>query len=188
MTALSKTVAAATSSVVSPVVTPSSSTIQDLTPLSSGATSAVTTLPGSGVAQLISSSDHSNIQKLSKNIFGLHFDVTSANAYARLIFQFDPKKKGKSIDLSKKETIVFGIDSQNAKSVILEIEDSKGKRAAFKVRNVDVNRNYYKFLTALAAKEVDLKHIQKISFSVDPSSVGAGDEVGDLRVKIGGLN
>jgi len=176
MTAVSKTLAATTS------------VIQDLTPISSGAAPAVTTLPGSGVAQLISSSDHSNIQKLSKNLFGLHFDVASANAYARLVFQFDPKKKGKSIDLSKKEKIIFGIDSQKAKSVILEIEDSKGKRATFKVRNVDVNRNYYKFLTALAAKKVDLKHIQKISFSVDPSSVSAGDEVGDLRVKIGGLN
>ena len=121
-------------------------------------------------------------------MFGLHFDVATANAYARLVLQFDPKAKGKSIDLSKKEKIIFGIDSDKAKSVILEIEDVKGKRASFKVDNVDVSRNYYKFLTVLAAKDLDLKHIQQISLGVDPSSVDAGGETGDLHVEIGGLS
>jgi len=173
--------------VLTPQLTTLSSTIQDLVPMSTGMTSAVTILPGNGVAQVVGSSANSRMRRFAKNVFGLHFDVATANAYARLVFQFDPNTKGKSIDLSKKEKIVFEIDSDKAKSVIFEIEDTKGKRAAFKVDNVDVSKNYYKFLTSLAAKKVDLKHIQKISFTVDPSSVTAGDEVGDLRVQIGGL-
>ena len=153
-----------------------------------GTTPTVTTLPGSGVVQLASSSADSAVKQLSKKIFLLHFDVATANAYSRLVLQFDPQTKGKSIDLSRKSEILFGLDSDKAKSVIFQIEDTKGKRAAFKVLNVDVTRNYYKFLTSLAAKDVDLAHIQQISFGVDPSSVDAGSEVGDLRVKIGGLS
>ncbi|OQA57078.1 MAG: hypothetical protein BWY42_00702 [Candidatus Omnitrophica bacterium ADurb.Bin277] len=159
-----------------------------MTPAAGLSSSDVTTLPSGGTAEIQSSSPNSNLMKVSPGVYRLHFDVAGVNAYATFRIDFDPSNTGAGKDLSGFSEIVFGLDSSVADSVKIEIEDASGKKATVYASNVDVVRNYYKFLKSMAEERgVDMSHITSISVTVDGSSVASGDEVGDLRLEIGGL-
>ncbi|HOW59691.1 MAG TPA: hypothetical protein PLO78_08225, partial [Candidatus Omnitrophota bacterium] len=160
---------------------------QNLLPESGLGSADVTVLPGNGVGQLQATSPNSTLQRLAPNVFQMHFDVTDADAVAKLDLNFNPNNNGSSINLTAVPNLVFGIDSTKAKWVYLKIWDANGKTANYFVKNVDVARNYYQFLTALAAMDIDLTHVTHISFAVTSACVNPGDEIGDLRLEIGGL-
>jgi hypothetical protein len=147
----------------------------------------VTSLPNSPVGQLASSSPNSTLMRISASVFQLHFDLSAANSFAELSINFDPLNNGSSADLSGLSQIVFGLDSAQADRVKFEIEDASGNRATYYAQNVDVTRSYYKFLTSLVSSSVDLAHVKKIHFGVDTGSISSGNEIGDLRIEIGGL-
>jgi len=160
-----------------------------LMPASDVSAADVTVLPGNAVAQLESSSSKTSLGRLSSQVFQLRFDLKDPNAFTKLSLNFDPKGTGEVVDLSELSQLVFGLDSVQAKVAKIEIKDAKGKRATRYVRNVDVSRNYYKFLTAgLASEGVDVAQIVEINIGVDTSSVSVGNETGDLHVEIGGLS
>jgi hypothetical protein len=153
---------------------------------------AVTVLPANnasvnGVGQLASSSPSSTLQHTAgTNLFQLHFDLTTANAFAGIVLNFDPSHNGRSVDLSSIPALIFGINSAVADSVKIEIEDSHGN--TYSASNTDiVSSGYYKFLASLAAGRVDLSHVKSIKFGVDQYSVASGTS-GDLQLEIGGLS
>ena len=147
----------------------------------------VTTLPGSPAGQFASTSPNSTVQELSPNVYQLHFDVSAPGSFAEVFANYNPLNDGSSADLSSLSQIVFGLDSDKAGNVKIELEDASGKRATFYAQNVDVSRNYYKFLASSVAGSIDLAHVTALHVVVDGNSVAPGNEVGDLRIEIGGL-
>jgi hypothetical protein len=160
---------------------------QNLTPAAGIGTSDVTTLPGSGVAQLASSPVGATITK-TPPVYQVSFDLRTAGAFSELYANFDPSSNGSSINLTTMPNLIFGVDSTKATSLKLEVEDTSGKRATYYIRNVDVSRNYYKFLTSSLSGNVDATHIKALHFTAETGSVSTGNEVGTFRVEIGGLS
>jgi hypothetical protein len=158
---------------------------QSLMPDEDLGVSDVTDLPPTGVGY---NTPNSTVQPLLPKGIQFHFDLTGVNTYAATGIDYDPEDDGSSVDLSAFSEIVFGLDSAKAKMVKIEIEDASGKRAVYYAQNVDVSRNYYKFLSASAAGSVDLTHVRSVNIVVDKSCIDAGDEIGDLSVEIGGLS
>jgi hypothetical protein len=170
------------------IAEPQAATTQPtLMPVSGISAEDVTPLPEPVVAQLVTSSpDTTTLKLLSPQVFQMSFNLKEPNAFANLVLNFDPKGNGSTADLSKLSPLVFGLDSTKARVVKITIKDAKGKRATRYVRNVDVTRNYYKFLVReLDPAEVDVAKVVEINLGVDASSVNPGDEIGDIRFEIG---
>ncbi|MDD3295706.1 MAG: hypothetical protein PHG20_13620, partial [Geobacteraceae bacterium] len=142
----------------------------------------VTDLPSTGVGY---NTPNSTIQPLLPKGIQFHFNLTGVNSYAATGIDYDPEDDGSSVDLSAFSQIVFGLNSSQAKMAKIEIEDANGKRAVYYAQNVDVSRNYYKFLSASAAGSVDLTRVRSVSIVVDRSCVGAGYEIGDIFLELG---
>ncbi len=160
---------------------------ENLTPTAGLGSGDVTSLPGTGTAQVASSPTGSVITNPGANLYQVGFDLRTVGAFTEMYANFDPDNNGSSVDLSAVPQLVFGVSSDKATMLKLEIEDKSGKRATYYLKNVDVAKNYYKFLTASASGKVDLTHIKGIHFSAVAGSVSSGNEIGSFQVEIGGL-
>ena len=60
-----------------------------------------------------------------------------------------------------------------------------GDRAVYFIQNVGSNRPFYEFQVSLLPAAINLSSIQKINFVLDQSSVGAGDQVGNVLLELG---
>ncbi len=182
------------SGITSPVIALQSAVIpESLVPDLALGSSNVTSLPGNGTAQIISSSPDAKIQRVGKNVFQIGFDLRNATGFSEMYVNFDPDKKGNSIDLFNVPELVFGVNSDKAKTVKLSIKDKRGRKASYYLKNIDTNRNYYRYLTSLSSQSIDLGHVGGLSLSVggDPvlSVAGhSGSEAGSFQVEIGGLS
>jgi hypothetical protein len=160
---------------------------QNLLPDATLTSGDITLLPNTPPAQLTSSSPASTLQRISAAVTRLNYDVSQANSFAGISINFDPSNNGSVADLSGFNRIVFGLNSDKAKTVKIEIDDADGNRAILLAQNVDVTKNYYQFLTASLAGSVDITKIKRINFILDSSIIDPGQEVGILEMEIGGL-
>jgi hypothetical protein len=159
-----------------------------LTPAAGLGAADVTTLPSGGTVVIDTAENGSGLASRVGNVSNLHYDVTAPEARVTFRIDFDQNRTGASKDFSGFSGIVFGLDSAQVDSVKIEIEDASGMKMTAHVSNVDVSRNYYKFLKSLAAERgVDMSRVKAISLTVDGSSVSSGNEIGDLHLEIGGL-
>jgi len=159
-----------------------------LTPAAGLGAADVTTLPSGGTVVIDTAENGSGLASRVGNVSNLHYDVTAPGARVTFRIDFDQNRTGASKDFSGFSGIVFGLDSAQVDSVKIEIEDASGMKMTAHVSNVDVSRNYYKFLKSLAAERgVDMSRVKAISLTVDGSSVSSGNEIGDLHLEIGGL-
>ena len=144
----------------------------------------VTDLPGNGVAQGLGSGTISNP---SADLYTFNFDLTAPGSFGGISINFDPTSTGASADLSGLTSIIFGIDSDKANNLKFEIEDADGNSTLYFLNDVDVSKNYYEFLTSLAAGDVDLTRVTRINFLADGNSILPGDEIGQFSLELKGL-
>ncbi|MDD5670935.1 MAG: hypothetical protein PHN49_04780, partial [Candidatus Omnitrophica bacterium] len=159
---------------------------QNLQPNGSLGQGDVTVLSGNPPAQLASSSLDSTLERISSSLSRLNFDVRN-NGFAAMTVNFDPTGTTTGANLSGLSKLIFGVKSNKAKTVKVEIDDADGKRAVYYVTQVSSTQKYYELQMALAAQSVDLTKVKRINFVVDINSINPGDEVDSLELEIGGL-
>ncbi len=159
---------------------------QNLTPDANLGSGDVTELPGDPPAQLVSASGGSTLNRVSEDLSQLNFNLNT-DAFAGISINFDPNNNGSSADLSGLSSIIFGIGSDKADKIKIEIDDEAGNRAVYYVTDIDSTRQYYEFMTSLAAQSIDLTKVKRINLIVDSSSVTSGNEIGSFELEIGGL-
>ena len=114
----------------------------------------------------------------------MNFDLGATGGFAELYANFDPSANGSSINLAAIPNLIFGVDSTKVTSLKMEVEDTSGGRATYYIHNVDVSRNYYKFLTSLLGGNVDASHVKALHFTAETDAASAGS----FQVEIGGLS
>jgi len=144
-------------------------------------------LPNNPPAQLFSSSSASTLDRLSTSLSKLNYNITDGG-FAGVSVNFDPSNSGASADLSSRTSIVFGVDSDKVKKVKMEIEDKAGNIAVFYITGISVSRKYYEFLRSVGQiAGINMAQVKKINFTVDQSSIDAGQQIGFVNLQLGGL-
>ncbi|HLD50303.1 MAG TPA: hypothetical protein VJC08_03820, partial [bacterium] len=118
----------------------------------------------------------------------INYNVSNSGDFAGMSINFDPSNSGASTDLSTLSSLVFGVNSSTVQTLRMEVQDTTGATAVFYIKNVDVTRRYYEFLTSLLVGSIDRTRVKKINFVVDQSSIAAGGQIGSVDVELGGIS
>ncbi len=160
---------------------------QNLQPNSSLNASNVTTLSGNPQGQFFSTNGGS-LQTVSSTERRINYNVSNSGDFAGMSVNFDPSNTGASTDLSAVSSLVFGVNSSTVRTLRMEVQDTAGATAVFYIKNVDVTRQYYQFLTSLLVGSIDRTKVKKINFVVDQSSVISGGQTGSVDIALGGIS
>jgi hypothetical protein len=151
----------------------------------------LTTLPGLPEAQLISSNGAGSVTQLSDTKWKLDWvDLPPADGYAGISVYFDAGNTGQSADLSVYGELVFGLNSQEAEIVKVEIDDKWGRRAVFYAVAVESVTRYYKLMLTpeMFSRGVDLTKVERINFVVDAGLTAPPyGPTGSVELEIGGV-
>jgi hypothetical protein len=164
--------------------------MQTLLPDSSLTATDVTTLPGLPPAQVLSTNPADSLTQPSSDVRRLQWsELDMMTKYSAISVNFNPLNNGGKADLSGFQSLVFGLSSDHAKYVKVEIEDAAGSKAIFYALEVDPAKRYYELLldNSQLNQGINLKAVKRINFVVTMDMADPATQSGYLDLELKGL-